>query len=103
MNFLEYQRPGLTLLSASICRRGTGSYGSVLLAEHLLHCHHRLGSLLPVQLLHCGESRAVCSLPAPVGWALTPFMDTHLLMTHGGSSCLLFVQRTLGSSVLDPS
>lgn len=28
---------------------------AILLAEHLLHCHHLLGHLLPVQLLHHGE------------------------------------------------
>lgn len=57
MNSLRSWRAGLMLLSAFLHRRGPGSHGPVLLAEHLLHCHHRLGSLLPLQLLHCGESR----------------------------------------------
>ena len=50
-------RPGLMLLSAFIRRSGAGSCGSLLLAEHLLHCHHRLGSLLSLQLFHHGESQ----------------------------------------------
>lgn len=45
------------LLSAFIRRSGAGSCGSFLLAEHLLHCHHCLGSLLSLQLLHRGESQ----------------------------------------------
>lgn len=49
------QRPGLMLLSVFFCRSGAGSCGSFLLAEHLLHCHHRLVSLLSLQLFHCGE------------------------------------------------
>lgn len=36
-------------------RCGPGRRRAVLLAEYLLHCHHLLGHLLPVQLLHHGE------------------------------------------------
>lgn len=89
------------LLSAFTHRRGTGSSGSVLLAEHLLHRHHRLGSLLPVQLLHCGESRGVCSLPLPVGGVLTPLMGSGLFVTHRGSTCCCLCKEPL--SALDPS
>uniref|UniRef100_A0A8B9NRL9 Solute carrier family 6 member 1 n=1 Tax=Accipiter nisus TaxID=211598 RepID=A0A8B9NRL9_9AVES len=53
-----HRRPGLMLLSAFICRSGAGSCGSLLLAEHLLHCHHCLGSLLSLQLFHYGPAMA---------------------------------------------
>lgn len=45
------------------------------------------------------------SAACPWLWAgpSLPFMGTHVFMTHSGSSCLLFVQRALVSSVLDPS
>lgn len=53
----------VTLCSAP--RRGPRRRSSVLLAKHLLHRHHLLGHLLPVQLLHHGEWPLLP--PAPAG------------------------------------
>lgn len=57
MSAVGHRRPGLMLLSAFVCRSGAGSCSSLLLAEHLLHCHHCLGSLLSLQLFNRGESQ----------------------------------------------
>lgn len=51
-------------------RGGSGRCGVVLLAEYLLHRHHLLGHLLPVQLLHHGE------------WLLPPPSDTARPRAH---------------------
>lgn len=93
-----HQRPGLMLLSAFFPRSGAGSCGSLLLAEHLLHCHHRLVSLLSLQFFHCGESQAF--LRCGVGCAvLTPCCvgkscschETHLVCFKTHLVSLLYV------------
>lgn len=82
-----HQRPGLMLLSAFICRSGAGSCGSLLLAEHLLHCHHCLGSLLSLQLFHYGESQTylqhgiVCAMgPYSLLYVEELFMPQNMLV-----------------------
>ena len=63
---------------ASAPRCGPGRGGAVLLAERLLHRHHLLGHLLPVQLLYHGQCPLACphpeeTTPSPAPHPLPPF------------------------------
>lgn len=51
----EALNPYLSMRCVFHPRRGSCCGCAVLLAEHLLHCYHLLGHLLPVQLFHHGE------------------------------------------------
>lgn len=81
-------------LCAFLPRCGPRSSCAVLLAKYLLHCHHLLGHLLPVQLLYHGEWLPVstymsCGNLQCAHWvsSLSPVVSS--LIHHVESHCLV--------------